>query len=127
MSQEFMPATPRPLKNCTTSGILTIRGLVRLLRITFMSGPFLLFTERLSLKHAWIMIMLCVPALLLTAVLVIPPLLFTSPEQNAYFQFAKVINSDPTRLLVLALAGVCAVVALAVPATAPKPFTAIRS
>jgi hypothetical protein len=73
------------------------------------------------------MIMLCVPALLLTAILTIPALLFTSPAQNAYFQFAHTINSDPTRLIVLALTGLCAVLALAVPAAAPMPFTAIRS
>lgn len=92
-----------------------------------MSGPFLLLTSRLSVKSAAIMILLCAPALLLTAVLTVPAMLFTSPEQNAYFQFAQAINADPTRLVVLALAAVCTVVALAVPATAPNEFTAVRS
>ena len=73
------------------------------------------------------MIMLCAPALLLTALLTVPAMLFTSPEQNAYFQFAHEINADPTRLIVLALTAVCTMIALAVPATAPNPFTAVRS
>ena len=101
--------------------------MMRILRLTFISGPFLLFTTRLSSKNASIMIMLCIPALLLAAMLTIPSILFDSPEQNAYYEFAHAINGDPTRLVILALAGICAVLALAVPATAPQPSTAIRS
>ena len=127
MSLTLEPATPHRVKSLSPLGTFTLRGMTRLLRMTFISGPILLFTSRLSVKSASIMIMLCVPTLLLTAVLTIPPLLFTSPDQNAYFQFAHTINSDPTRLLVLALAGICTVLALAIPASAPGPFTAIRS
>ncbi len=101
--------------------------MMKILRLTFISGPFLLFTTRLSSKNASIMIMLCIPALLLAAVLTIPSMLFDSPEQNAYYEFAHAIDGDPTRLIILGLAGICAILALAVPATAPKPITAIRS
>lgn len=127
MSQSLIPSAPRRMKNLSNHGIFSARGIMRLFRITFISGPFLLFTSRLSVKTASMMMILCAPALLLTAVLTVPALLFTSPEQNAYFQFAGAINADPTRLIILALTAVCTVVALAVPATAPNKFTAIRS
>ena len=72
------------------------------------------------------MIMLCAPALLFCAMLTIPALLFPSPQQQAYFYFSEVLNHDPSRWIGLILAGVCAIIALAVPATAAQPYTALR-
>ena len=120
------PVTPRRVKNAVSPGILTAKGIVRLLRLAFISGPWLLLTSRLSTKHASLMIMLCVPALLFSSMLIFPALIFQSPQQQAYFYFAQILNQDPTRWVILALTGFCAVTALAVPAMVPKPRTAIR-
>lgn len=95
--------------------------------MTFVSGPILLLTTRLSAKSASMMIMLCVPALLLALLQTVPRFLFNSPEQHAYYEFANLINQDASQLAVLALATACSVIALAIPATAPTPFTAVRS
>ncbi|NQX01007.1 hypothetical protein HQ447_10130 [bacterium] len=119
-------ATPRRVKNAFSPGMFSVKGILRILRLTFISGPFLLFTSRLSGKNASIMIMLCTPALLLWALLTIPPLLFTSPDQHAYFQFANVLDHDPMRLITLGLATLCSLVALAIPATSARPYTAVR-
>jgi hypothetical protein len=100
------------------------RGLARALRITFISGPYLLLTGQLSLKHASLMILLCAPAPLLWGMLTIPPLLFPFPEHNAYYEFARIVSSDPAQWSLLLLASACFVFALAMPASSPCPCRA---
>ena len=126
MSLTLKPAKTRRLKNAVKHGVFTTKGLTRLMRLTFMSGPWILFTSRLSKKSASIMILLCLPALLFSAMLTIPAMLFQSPEQHSYYQFAQSLDQDPIRWVILAVTGICAVISLAVPATAPKPMMAIR-
>lgn len=126
MSLTLKPAAPRRLKHGFGPGIFTFTGACRLLRLTFMTGPWLLLTSRLTAKSASLMILLCAPALLFCAMLTIPGLIFQMPEQNAYYEFSRILNQDPTRWYVLALTGVFALIALAVPASAPNPFQAIR-
>ena len=89
----------------------------------FISGPRDLVTSELSAKNASLMIMLSIPALLFCAMLTISAMLFTSPEQNAYFYFAGILNHDPSRWLILALAGVCSFLALAMPANEEHSLT----
>lgn len=108
----------------TSLGLFTIKSLARLFRLTFISGPWLLLTSRLSAKKASLMILLCTPPLLFCAMLTLPAMVFQSPQQQAYFYFAQILNQDPTRWLILALTALCVVMALAVPATAPQPFRA---
>ena len=91
------------------------------LRLTFIKGPKILLTSRISLKCAAAMIMMCMPSLLFFSILTIPAMLFQSPQQNAYFHFARILNEDPTRWIVLSLGAVCAVMSLAVPASMPAP------
>ena len=126
MSLTLKPATPRHLKSALSLGLFTAKGAKRLLLITFISGPWLLLTSRLSAKSASLMIMLCVPALLFCALLTVPGFLFESPEQHAYYQFAKALDQDPTRWIILTVTGLCSLLALAIPATAARPMTAVR-
>jgi hypothetical protein len=92
-------------------------GIFRLPKLILITGPKLLLTSRISGKCAALMMMLCTPSLLLWSVLTVPAFLFQSPQQHAYFYFSRLINQDPNRWLVLLLAGLCAVLALAIPAT----------
>jgi hypothetical protein len=115
------------MRNAFSHRIFTFKGIMRLLRLTFVSGPRLLFTTRLSIKSASIMILLCAPALFLVLLTTVPSLIFDSPEQRAYYEFANILVKDPVQFAVLPLAALCALIALAVPATAPRPFTAVRS
>ncbi|KAB2642649.1 MAG: hypothetical protein DVB26_01900 [Verrucomicrobia bacterium] len=99
-------------------GDLSLRGI---LKLTFIKGPKVLLTSQISVKCAAAMMLMCMPALLLCAILTLPALLFDSPQQNAYFYFAKVLEQDPTRWLVLLLTGLCVLLSLALPATMETP------
>jgi len=46
-----------------------------------------------------------------------PGIIFQSPQQQAYFYFSKALEEDPSRWTVLAVAGICTLISLAVPAT----------
>ena len=48
-------------------------------------------------------------------------MLFESQQQNAYYYFAKVLEQDPTRWLVLLLTGLCVLLSLALPAAMETP------
>jgi hypothetical protein len=67
------------------------------------------------------MIVMCSPALLFSALLTLPQLIFRSPRQQAYYYFSQVLDQDPTRWVVLILVSVCVIVSLALPAVMPKP------
>ena len=106
----------------------TKRALIRIaphvrhyLMLTFFQGPKQLLTSRISPKCAAIMAAMCAPSLLFCSLLTIPAMIFQSPYQNAYFQFSHVLEGDSTRWIVLFLAGICAIMSLAVPATMPAP------
>ncbi len=124
MSHAPDPVPTQPANAFT--GFSPVKAATRLARLTFISGPRLLLTSRLSAKSAALMIMLCAPALLLTAMLTVPAMLFQSPQQHAYFYFAKILQQNPIHWPMLALVAACTVVALAVPATEARPFTAVR-
>lgn len=96
------------------------------LRVTFISGPKILLTSRISPKCALIMALMCTPSLLLCTLLTLPDLLFQSPHQQAFFYFSKVLNEDPDHWIVLFLTGVCTLISLAVPATLPETSKPIR-
>ena len=97
-----------------------------MLKLTFVSGPMQLLTSRITGKCATFMILMCAPALLACSLLTLPGLIFKSPQQHAYFYFSSMLEQDPTRWMVLLLAGTCALLSLAVPATMPAPKTPIR-
>ena len=107
----------RTRKTATHPGLA---GLMRYLRLIFITGPRLLFTTRISGKCAFIMMLMMVPSVLCCLMLTMPGIIFQSPQQQAYFYFAKMLENDPTRWIVLALAGVCSLISLAVPATSAE-------
>lgn len=94
---------------------------LRFLKLIFISGPRVLLTSQISIKCAVAMIIMCLPALSFSALLTLPGLVFQSPQQNAYFYFAKVLEQDPTRWIVLSLTGLCVLLSLALPATMERP------
>lgn len=126
MSLTLAPATPGLMKNAVDLGFLTLKAIARPLRLTFICGPRLLLTSQLSAKDASLMILLCAPALLFCSMLIFPAMIFQSPQQQAYFYFAQILNQDPTRWIILTFAGICAIMALAVPAMIPKKISAVR-
>ncbi len=112
------------MKTSPDDGIRTSRRIGRMLKclaMMFLNGPRQLLTSRISVKCAALMTAMCAPSLLFCALLTIPALIFNSPQQQAYFYFAKLVNEDPVRWLALALATLCAVFSLAVPAFVKEP------
>ena len=104
----------RGRKSATRRGLTGIR---RYLRLIFSTGPKLLFTSRISGKCAFIMMLMTAPSLLCCVMLTMPGIIFQSPQQQAYFYFSKALEEDPSRWTVLAVAGICTLISLAVPAT----------
>jgi hypothetical protein len=80
-----------------------------------------LFKSNIHIKTAMIMILMCVPTLLFTAILTLPGLIFQSPEQHAYYYFSHVINNDPTRWVILTMNAICVILSLAMPAMEHQP------
>ncbi len=117
----FQSVARKSLKTTAGLGIFGVKFCANILRVIFIKGPWTLVTSGLNFKSAAMMIMLCAPALLFCAMLTIPAILFTSPQQNAYFYFAEGLNHDPIRFLGLLLGCTCTLVALAVPA-AQDPY-----
>ena len=95
------------------------------MRIVFVHGPKVLLTSQITGLCATLMILLCLPSLLYCALLTVPSLLFCSPEQHAYYYFSRILNEDPGRWIVLAVAAVCTMIALALPATMPEKATSM--
>lgn len=98
-----------------------IPWILRCIALTFYHGPKRLMTSRISVKCAAMIVTMCLPALLSSAILTLPAMIFQSPHQNAYFQFASVLEQDPSRWLVVVLSTICALTSLAIPAAMPAP------
>ena len=96
------------------------------LRLTFINGPKVLFTSRISGKCVFIMGLMCAPLLLSCIMLTVPGLLFQMPYQQAYYYFPKVLEEDPARWLVLLFAGICALMSLAIPAATRESNMPVR-
>ena len=120
------PVTPRRVKNAVSHGVFSTNGIARLLRLSLISGPWLLLTSRLSTKNASLMMLLCAPALLLCGLLTLPALIFQSPQQQAYYYFGQILTQESVSWSILALTGFCTLTALAIPAMVPRRVTAIR-
>ena len=69
---------------------------------------------------AALMALLLTPSIISGLFLTLPPLLFQSPQQNAYFYFANVLEHDPSRWLLMGFAVLCILLALAIPASMPR-------
>ena len=88
-----------------------------LTRLVLVTGPSQLLTERISGKCAVLMILLCIPSLVVCAMLTLPGLMFQSPQQHAYYYFALMLGQTPLRWIAFSLAACCTVFSLALPAT----------
>jgi len=95
-----------------------IRGIFGLLWLLLVKAPVSLFTTRLSPALALQMILLILPALLCTALMILPSFLFHSPQHHAYYYFSQSLETDPIRWFALGLAALCWLIALTRPATA---------
>lgn len=96
------------------------RGAANVALLLF-EGSKRLFTSKISGKCAALIALLCSPSLLACSFLSLPSLIFQSPSQNAYFHFGRLVEQDPTRWWVFALATVCILLVPTLPATMEGP------
>ncbi len=123
MNTKRTPTSQILLKNVAKPGM---SGIQKTARLTFVDGPRQLFTSRLNLRSATLTIFLCVPALLLFVSMNVPTLLFSSPDQEAYFYFARSLSQDLSGTLPIILSAICVFFAMALPATRTNPFAMMR-
>lgn len=108
--------TPNHQPSFASKSLLRIR---RALKVTFWSGPRLLFTSRLSLRSAVFMIAASIPALVCTTAMTIPALVYSTPESNTYFYFGRILQGDPVSWVPMTFAAICSFLAFAVPSERP--------
>ncbi len=93
----FLRRTPGFLKSCYVDGTRAI------------------IAGRYNRRQAAIIIAAMLPVLLTTAVITVPMILFPTEGHKAYFQFASILNTDPTSLIPLVIGTVTATLGLKVP------------
>ncbi len=79
-------------------------------------GPIRLFKAQFTSRNAICLVALSIPALLVTVLLTLPALLFTTPQHYEYFEFAQQLDQGAERWLALGLSACCSLFAFAVPA-----------
>ena len=126
MSLKLKPAAPRNFKNAVTSGVFTPTGIKRLACLALVTGPRKLFRSRLSTRSSSFIMLLCIPAIALFVLATVPTMIFQSPEQAAYFHFARTLSQDLSSGFVLALSVLCMIFAFVLPAAEPDPYSAVR-
>jgi hypothetical protein len=67
----------------------------------FITGPKLILKGGFSHRAAGFMIAAATPAILAALFITIPGLLFHTPEHNAYFHFAKIVEGDSVLPVIL--------------------------
>ncbi len=85
------------------------------LAMRLLTGPVRLLKARFTRRNAVCLVALSIPALLVTLLLTLPALLFTTPQHNEYFEFAKQLNQGGERWLALGLSACCSLFAFAIP------------
>ena len=117
----FHPITIPPFSSMLHDTASQMKSmLLQLPRQAFITGPRILLTSRITGKCAALMFLLLTPAILSGLFLSLPPMIFQSPQQNAYFYFANVLERDPSRWLPMGFAVLCILLALAIPASMPR-------
>lgn len=95
-------------------GRRAIAQLKRFIVLTFIAGPRALFTSRISKQCAAMMAALSIPAVLFTSLVTLPGVVFTDPESNRYYYFAKSFDMDGVMIGVMILLACCTLFALTV-------------
>lgn len=81
----------------------------------FVEGPRLLLKGNFTRRAAGFMIAAATPAILTGMVLTIPALLFHTPEHNAYFHFARIIQDESASLLPVVLGTISSIFSFRLP------------
>ncbi len=101
MNTKMTPDVGRDLRNHAT--------------LSFIRRPLHLITARFNRRNAVFIVMLCIPAIVVTALLTLPHFLFNTPQHNEYFEFAKQLDQGGGRWLAMGMSACCNFLCFAVP------------
>ncbi len=125
MNFKLKPANPRLFHDPLRPSFLTRTGLQQGAHQFLCVLPRKVFSARLSSRSASFIMLLCLPALALFLAMTVPPIIFPSVENEAYFYFARSFSQDLSSGYILALAVLCMFVAPALPAASADSHQAI--
>lgn len=90
------------------------------------AGPFRLLTAKFNSRNAACMIALSIPALLMTALMTLPAILFNTPQHNEYFEFAKELGQGGDHWFAMGLSTCCSLLCFAVPCDSSREIACKR-
>lgn len=117
MSLHIIPATPGRVRTLLLSG----KGPARVLRALF-SGPRQLVTTGLSDKSAALMILLCIPILLVVAMITLPGFILDERYNEAYGFIARNLSHDLGNSIILSAVAGLSLMSFMVPALGDERF-----
>jgi len=96
------------------------RAFGHLLHETYVKRPLALLHTGIGKRTAWFMITGMLPLLLALSVILLPSVIFDSPQSQAYYFFARTLAGDPISLLPVLIGLVAISSVLYFPAAKPK-------
>ena len=109
------PKASSHFKIAAEHAAIFLRQTLGFLKSCYIDGLGAIIAGKYNRRQAAIIIAAMVPVLLTTAVIMVPLVLFPTEGHKAYFQFAAILNSDPTSLIPLAIGSVTATLGLRIP------------
>lgn len=125
MNLKLKLANPRLVRDSLQSSRFSRAQLQRVAHQICIDLPRGLFSARLSSRSASFIMLLCLPALALFLGMTLPPIIFPTAENEAYFYFALSFSQDLSSGYILALAALCMILAPALPAASADSHQAI--
>ena len=96
------------------------RAIGHLLRETYVNRPAALLRSGIAKRTAWFMVAGSLPLLIALSVILLPTLIFDSPQCRAYYFFARTLIGDPFSLLPVLLGFVAVTTILHFPPAEPR-------
>jgi hypothetical protein len=123
---KFKSATARRIHPTARLDAQLLKRIPPLARSIWMAFYRRLMTSRLCRKSAIYIILLCTPALALFLSMTVPTWVFQSPDQEAYYYFAKAFTFGLEKGYLLALSVLCMLLTFAMPAAPQDTYMRAR-
>ena len=114
MNLKIQPANLQSLQKASRSAFSKFPGPKQIARR--------LMNAKLSHRNSSYIMLLCIPAIVLVISTTVPTMIFQSPQQGAYFYFARTLSLDLSSGYILGLSVLCMFVAFVLPAVDQDPY-----
>jgi hypothetical protein len=81
----------------------------------FIDGPKLLLKGKFSRRAGLFLVIGAMPALMAAAYIIVPDILFPTPQHNAFFHFARTVSSDVASLIPLCIGVIATIFSFRLP------------